>query len=162
MKQCIALALALCLTASGCAQSEMMGRRGGEAGYLATSRRAPRPLITRDASKPSARMFGQHGVRQAGYCELGCTDGCSDGGMGGGCNCNGCACGGPCQRMAERVATGFCACPAGHAMCPHAGGYPEASSFNGGPPVGQVAYPYYTTRGPRDFLLDNPPNIGPY
>jgi hypothetical protein len=23
-----------------------------------------------------------------------------------------------------------------------------------------VAYPYYTTRGPRDFLADNPPTIG--
>jgi hypothetical protein len=23
-----------------------------------------------------------------------------------------------------------------------------------------VGYPYYTTRGPRDFLLDNPPSIG--
>ena len=23
-----------------------------------------------------------------------------------------------------------------------------------------VAYPYYTIRGPRDFLLDNPPSIG--
>ena len=22
-------------------------------------------------------------------------------------------------------------------------------------------YPYYTTRAPRDFLLDNPPGIGP-
>jgi hypothetical protein len=22
------------------------------------------------------------------------------------------------------------------------------------------AYPYYTTRGPRDFLMDNPPTIG--
>ena len=29
-----------------------------------------------------------------------------------------------------------------------------------GPPTAQVAYPYYTTRGPRDFLLDNPPSIG--
>ena len=29
-----------------------------------------------------------------------------------------------------------------------------------GPPTGQVAYPYYTIRGPRDFLLDNPPSIG--
>jgi hypothetical protein len=29
-----------------------------------------------------------------------------------------------------------------------------------GPPTAQVAYPYYTTRGPRDFLLDNPPTIG--
>ena len=25
---------------------------------------------------------------------------------------------------------------------------------------GQVAYPYYTNRGPRDFLVDNPPTIG--
>jgi len=29
-----------------------------------------------------------------------------------------------------------------------------------GPPTAQVAYPYYTTRGPRDFLIDNPPSIG--
>ena len=47
-------------------------------------------------------------------------------------------------------------------MCPHGGGYPEYPAFNPGPPHGQVAYPYYTTRGPRDFLRDNPPNIGPY
>lgn len=26
----------------------------------------------------------------------------------------------------------------------------------------QYAYPYYTIRGPRDFLIDNPPSIGPY
>jgi hypothetical protein len=35
-------------------------------------------------------------------------------------------------------------------------------NFNPGPPVAQTAYPYYTLRGPRDFLLDNPPSIGPY
>ena len=29
-----------------------------------------------------------------------------------------------------------------------------------GPPTAQVAYPYYTVRGPRDFLVDNPPSIG--
>src|SRR5262245_13903350 len=29
-----------------------------------------------------------------------------------------------------------------------------------GPPTAHVAYPYYTIRGPRDFLLDNPPSIG--
>ena len=29
-----------------------------------------------------------------------------------------------------------------------------------GPPSAQVAYPYYTIRGPRDFLMDNPPSIG--
>lgn len=32
--------------------------------------------------------------------------------------------------------------------------------INPGPATGAVAYPYYTHRGPRDFLLDNPPSIG--
>ncbi|HEX3999947.1 MAG TPA: hypothetical protein VHX65_15455, partial [Pirellulales bacterium] len=30
-----------------------------------------------------------------------------------------------------------------------------------GPPTGAVAYPYYTNRGPRDYLDPNPPSIGP-
>jgi len=30
-----------------------------------------------------------------------------------------------------------------------------------GPAVGAYAYPYYTNRGPRDFLAGNPPSIGP-
>ncbi len=29
-----------------------------------------------------------------------------------------------------------------------------------GPPTGQVAYPYYTVRGPRDFLARNPRSVG--
>jgi hypothetical protein len=29
------------------------------------------------------------------------------------------------------------------------------------PSAAAVAYPYYTVRGPRDFLVDNPPSIGP-
>lgn len=31
----------------------------------------------------------------------------------------------------------------------------------GGPAMPQYAYPYYTVRGPRDFLVNNPPSIGP-
>jgi hypothetical protein len=30
-----------------------------------------------------------------------------------------------------------------------------------GPAPPTYVYPYYTTRAPRDFLLDNPPGIGP-
>ncbi len=30
-----------------------------------------------------------------------------------------------------------------------------------GPPTAAIAYPYYTTRGPRDFLDRNPQSIGP-
>ena len=35
-------------------------------------------------------------------------------------------------------------------------------NFAPGPPVAQTAYPYYTVRGPRDYLLGNPPPLGPY
>jgi len=30
-----------------------------------------------------------------------------------------------------------------------------------GPATGAITYPYYTIRGPRDFLAKNPPRIGP-
>ncbi|MBX7075318.1 MAG: hypothetical protein K1X71_19425 [Pirellulales bacterium] len=45
----------------------------------------------------------------------------------------------------------------------HGGGGESYAGPQGppGPPVGQVAYPYYTTRGPRDFLARNPGDIGP-
>jgi hypothetical protein len=33
--------------------------------------------------------------------------------------------------------------------------------FAAGPPTGGVTYPYYTNRGPRDYLADNPRGIGP-
>lgn len=39
----------------------------------------------------------------------------------------------------------------------HAYRYQGAGS---GTPSAAVAYPYYTTRGPRDFLVNNPPTIG--
>ena len=36
----------------------------------------------------------------------------------------------------------------------------NSQPFTPGPPTGQVAYPYYTVRGPRDFLQSDPPSIG--
>ena len=30
-----------------------------------------------------------------------------------------------------------------------------------GPAIGQTTYPYYTTRGPRDFFASRPASIGP-
>lgn len=65
----------------------------------------------------------------------------------------------------EGLATGY----PGHSFpgrqSPVGGGAPPdaygAGAYGaGGPPTAGVAYPYYTTRGPRDFLLDNPPSIG--
>jgi len=38
--------------------------------------------------------------------------------------------------------------------------YRSDDQVGSGVPGPTVAYPYYTTRGPRDFLLDNPPSIG--
>lgn len=52
------------------------------------------------------------------------------------------------QRFSDKLYGG----PAGQT----AGGEP----INPGPATAAVAYPYYTHRGPRDFLLDNPPSIG--
>jgi len=33
--------------------------------------------------------------------------------------------------------------------------------FDPGPPTGAITYPYYTVRGPRDFLAEYPRPIGP-
>jgi hypothetical protein len=41
------------------------------------------------------------------------------------------------------------------------GGDPAYRTVNPGPPTAAITYPYYTTRGPRDFLAQNPPSIGP-
>lgn len=47
---------------------------------------------------------------------------------------------------------------AGHAQ--YANAQPAGAGEASGSPMAQVAYPYYTTRGPRDFFLDNPSTIG--
>ena len=39
-------------------------------------------------------------------------------------------------------------------------GYEQAMQGPAGPPTAAYAYPYYTVRGPRDFLMKNPPTIG--
>ena len=42
-------------------------------------------------------------------------------------------------------------------------GYAPATtqSTNAGPPTGAITYPYYTTRGPRDFLARDVRPLGP-
>ena len=37
----------------------------------------------------------------------------------------------------------------------------QAMQQQAGPPTAAYSYPYYTTRAPRDFLMNNPPSIGP-
>ncbi len=103
----------------------------------------------------------------------GCNDGCPyGGGCGGGCGGGGCGCGdggyagggngGGGYAEGYAAKGGMHNCPSGgHPLVRHhrnAGGQYE---YEAGPPTGHVAYPYYTTRGPRDFLAKNPRSIGP-
>lgn len=37
----------------------------------------------------------------------------------------------------------------------------HGQAINPGPPTAAVTYPYYTVRGPRDFLQSEPSSIGP-
>lgn len=103
-------------------------------------------------------------------------------GMCSGCRCfdnffcgNGCASGqcGNCQpgfigRLFGNHGCGIfghpgCRACGGHGcnLCNGNGPNGEDGPAAGGPPGGQIVYPYYTTRGPRDFLSDNPRGIGP-
>ena len=92
-----------------------------------------------------AAMFGfsgcQHMARHCGIHAKGCCDTC--GADEGSCGC------------------GHHGHHGHHGLGHHHGGMggPNAAPPYG-PPAAQVTYPYYTTRGPRDFLLNNPPSIG--
>lgn len=130
----------------------------GMACHVATSQRAPRPTIFGRGG--GLGVCDKLGWTQAGCGDsCGCADGCSDGcglfqngGCGSGCG----ACGGSgCNNCLQNGLSALLDCDG----CGASGD--GAYNFTPGPPVGQVAYPYYTTRGPRDFLMCNPPSIGP-
>ncbi len=69
----------------------------------------------------------------------------------------------------------FCARPRHYSVCPDgacgARGCRDCgprsarrgmdNNYYPGEPTGAVAYPYYTNRGPRDFLANDPQSIGP-
>jgi len=114
------------------------------------------------------------GAGGCGGCNVG---GCGDrGGMIRGCAGNFCdgRCGGHCgvalykasfamQNMGGAARHALRHIPpvarlADHAYAQAAGGCHQGPL---GPSTAAVTYPYYTTRGPRDFLMANPPSIGP-
>jgi len=104
----------------------------------------------------------------------------------GGCGVGGCGIGGGgtggggklAARKAAGIGCGHRGCGSGGKLCascsklafaaglghPYGGGIPHTNPAAGQQPQSgiapQYAYPYYTTRGPRDFLRDNPPTIG--
>jgi len=116
-------------------------------------------LLNADGPYANHRMHG--GACQDGACEDGA---CQQGA----CGPEGCPTGG-CQTCQD----GTCRTPhvgrygglAKHHLSPEERAAVEGSDYGAiapaGPPTGAVAYPYYTTRGPRDFLAKNPPSIGP-
>ena len=136
-----ALAVTLVVSSAGC---QAFGPRGGcnsgccDPYPVTQSQRAPRPLLGRHAATPTAGML-----------DVPASDGCGPGqGL----------CGGRCDPAGHALVNGAVGAIAGGGCTPQDQFY----GFNPGPPTGQVAYPYYTVRGPRDYLRDNPPSIGPY
>ena len=110
----------------------------------------------------------QNGECENGECENGeCQDGACQGGV---CPAGGCK-GGACQNgecegeACHKRHVGRYGGLAKHHLSPEEKAALEASDYGAtgpaGPPTGAVAYPYYTTRGPRDFLAKCPPSIGP-
>jgi hypothetical protein len=110
-------------------------------------------LFLLNADGPYGHHACRHGACQHGDCDDGaCHDGaCQSGG------CQDCE-SGACH-------TGRYGGLAKHHLSPEERAALEASDYGAttpaGPPTGAVAYPYYTTRGPRDFLAKKPPSIGP-
>lgn len=192
MKQLLVAVAVVSLATTGCVNTSQLARKNcGPACHVARSQSAPRPNIMRTVCLEGGLLGKRNSScdpccgdceSTCGYpedccdasceCSCGCpeeccSDGCCGGESGccacdsesccGGCESGNCGGGGrgcgPCQRIVGQVASGF---------CPHSRGYPATYNFNPGPPSGQTAYPYYTTRGPRDFLQNNPPTIGPY
>lgn len=100
-----------------------------------------------DGAGPGSAVVGQ-GVLGGG--------GIGHGAIGGGCGINGCGIGG-----------GLCGSCLSSKLAqahhnPYGGAIPHTAQVpgNGTGTAPAYAYPYYTTRGPRDFLMKNPPSIG--
>jgi hypothetical protein len=83
------------------------------------------------------------------------------------CGCDSCAADVPGPPAASLIPTdghhACLGCGAKHQARKAAGRATREEMMRGpnGPSVGAVSYPYYTTRGPRDFFVDNPQGIGP-
>ncbi len=98
------------------------------------------------------RMFAAHRPYGGGSCN------------GGGCNGGGCdSCGGGANNGGGGCANGQCGAGGQGDYAHHPLPRGEGGTYVGqeGPPTAGVAYPYYSNRGPRDFLAANPPSIGP-
>ncbi len=119
--------------------------------------------VSRHGRRPWACMGGS--CAQAPETCMSCDAGCASCENGAACGyesaADGDVYGDPCVGDPDDACEdGGRACRLGNHMRRRAAGRGEEAGPPG-PPVGTVTYPYYTTRGPRDFLAKNPPSIGP-
>ena len=157
---------------AGVATAQCDSCEGSEATYLPTVAQLPEgydgggggrristgiiaDLRGRHKAKHSGSGAGAYAgpAAYAGGANAGAAD--CDANAGAGCGAAGCGVGGkPCHNcLLSKAFRG-----ADH---PYGGAVPHTNPARG--QSGQApsyAYPYYTTRGPRDFLRDNPPSIG--
>ena len=102
---------------------------------------------------PASCVGGNCTVAPAGCCEAtqpSCRPNCQP---------NGQACGDPCDDGAVPAKKHHCLLAG---LCHKKPSEPaEQPAAEAGPPTGAITYPYYTTRGPRDFYAKNPGSIGP-
>ena len=167
MKRTLVVLALAAFSAAGCRAVAPHGQSDcGEPCHVATSQMAPRPGQSFDNyghghSGNFAETVASCDACQGGNGEcFGRYCNSPGGGYGPGpydcsaCNspnwgCNGHAHGqGLCARCGQPGAG--CCCASGD----------HRYQFAPGPPVGQTAYPYYTVRGPRDFLDGNPSPLG--
>ncbi|MDA0818044.1 MAG: hypothetical protein O2946_10835 [Planctomycetota bacterium] len=144
----LSLAAVVLATGSGCSLIDRLFLLNADGPYAGQPGMPPGAMADADSDDP--------GVQQVGYLQS-CTDGdCVNGG------CYGRMCpDGSCQACRQHV--GRYGGLARHRLtrgerCALGGSEQIGPA---GPPTGGVAYPYYTTRGPRDFLAKCPPSIGP-
>lgn len=91
--------------------------------------------------------LGCHSANHRGKSGIPLVGGCASGA------CGGSACFGGQGACGNRV-------PAGEGILAALHGRDRLNTGPNGPATATYSYPYYTTRGPRDFLLDNPNSIG--
>jgi hypothetical protein len=99
----------------------------------------------------------QHGRHPVLTSNDACNSGNCNAAAAEGCQGNGAACENSCDNarpsLRDRL-NNLCGCR-GKERCE------QASQEAAGPANGAVTYPYYTVRGPRDYLAKNPQSIGP-
>lgn len=177
------IAAALVTTSIGCSALNSCNSCGTQPCHISQSQNAPRAGMLEGRCNNSKGLLAKFRWISLGKDSCGCGDecceascGCGDEYCGDGCcsdggyGCNDGGCQGGCdQGCLQKGISRLIDCPCGDncslrnggGFCGFCGGGDRNYNFNPGPPVGQTAYPYYTTRGPRDFLMANPPTIGP-